>query len=56
MKVSLIIPCYNEEENIDLFFRECLKKLENTNYKFCAILYITCGIVVPENNRKAPIK
>ena len=34
MKISLIIPCYNEEENVNLFFQECTKVLNKTNYEF----------------------
>ena len=37
MKLSLIIPCYNEEENINLFFESCLKvfgKAKNIEYVF----------------------
>ena len=35
-KISLIIPCYNEEESIPLFYRETtnvLKKLEEYSYE-----------------------
>ena len=37
MNLSIIVPCYNEEKNIELFFRECLKSfkdIENVEYIF----------------------
>lgn len=33
-KISLVIPCYNEEKNIPLFYKECLKAYQKTKYKF----------------------
>lgn len=34
MKISVIIPCYNEEQNINPFFKECLEVLKYNNYQF----------------------
>ena len=28
MNISLVIPCYNEEKNVELFFEECIKVLD----------------------------
>ena len=32
-KVSMIIPCYNEEGNVKLFYNEAVKAYKNQNYK-----------------------
>ena len=31
MKMSLVVPCYNEEEAIPIFYREALKVIEQWN-------------------------
>ena len=34
--LSIIVPCYNEEESLDLFYKEfnkCIKKIKNINYE-----------------------
>lgn len=33
-KISLVIPCYNEEKNIPLFYKECMKAYSNSKYQF----------------------
>ena len=33
--ISIIVPCYNEEESLELFYKEfnkCVKKIKNINY------------------------
>ncbi len=32
-KVSMIIPCYNEEDNVELFYKEAIKTYKEQNYK-----------------------
>jgi glucosyltransferase len=32
-KVSMIIPCYNEEGNVELFYKEAVKAYKEQNYK-----------------------
>ena len=32
-KVSMIIPCYNEEDNVELFYKEAVKTYKEQNYK-----------------------
>ena len=34
--ISIIVPCYNEEESLELFYKEfnkCIKKIKNINYE-----------------------
>lgn len=44
MKLSLVVPCYNEEKNIENFFGCCKKAFEDTieNYE---IIFINDGSV-----------
>lgn len=42
-KVSIIVPCYNEEESLELFYKEFIKhikKLENADYE---LLFVNDG-------------
>lgn len=32
-KVSLVVPCYNEEKNVGLFYDECKKSFKKCNFK-----------------------
>ena len=32
MKLSFIVPCYNEEKNIPLFFNDVKKSFNNSKY------------------------
>ena len=38
MKMSLVVPCYNEEEEITIFYNEAVKEIEQMKddfeYKF----------------------
>ncbi len=34
MKMSLVVPCYNEEEAIPIFYREALKVIEQLKDEF----------------------
>lgn len=38
--ISIIVPCYNEEESLELFYKEfnkCVKKIKNINYELIFI-------------------
>ena len=37
MKMSLVVPCYNEEEAIPIFYREALKVIEQLKDEFCFV-------------------
>lgn len=37
MKLSLIIPCFNEEKNIEPFFQKCLENLKNLKIEYIFI-------------------
>ncbi len=41
-KISIIVPCYNEEETIIIFYEAIIKVLENLKYEF-EILFINDG-------------
>lgn len=41
-KISMIIPCYNEEGNVKLFLEEAKKSYENQNYKL-ELIFIDDG-------------
>jgi glycosyltransferase involved in cell wall biosynthesis len=41
-KLSIIVPCYNEEQNVKLFYKECLKTFKNYGYKI-EIIFINDG-------------
>ena len=53
MKMSLVVPCYNEEEAIPIFYREALKVIEQLKdefeFEFCFVddgspsLFLYCG-------------
>lgn len=34
MKLSLVVPCYNEQDNVELFYEECVKAFENVGYDY----------------------
>ena len=36
-KLSLVIPCYNEEKNIKLFFNSCENELKNIDIEYIFI-------------------
>lgn len=42
MKLSLIVPCYNEAENVELFQEETIKAFEGCGYDF-EIVYVDDG-------------
>lgn len=41
-KISLIVPCYNEQENVSLFYNECKKAFLNKDF-FVEIIFINDG-------------
>ena len=41
-KVSIVVPCYNEEESIPLFYKEIKKVFEGRNEKL-EIIYVNDG-------------
>ena len=40
--VSLIVPCYNEHETIDIYYNEAIKHITNPNYDF-KIIFVNDG-------------
>lgn len=42
MKISLIIPCYNEEESVPLFYKEVTKQMQAIDYDY-ELLFINDG-------------
>lgn len=34
MKLSLVVPCYNEQDNVELFYKETVKAFENTGFDY----------------------
>ena len=34
MKLSLIVPCYNEQDNVELFYEETVKAFENCGFDY----------------------
>lgn len=42
MKLSLVVPCYNEEENVDAFYREVKKVFDEKPYDY-EIIFINDG-------------
>ncbi len=41
-KISLVVPCYNEEKNVELFFDECKKTFNNYVYNI-EIVFVNDG-------------
>ena len=42
MKLSLIVPCFNEAENVELFQNETIKAFQGCGYSF-EIIYVDDG-------------
>ncbi len=42
MKLSIVVPCYNEENNVDLFYQEVTKTFSNKKIKY-EIIFINDG-------------
>lgn len=42
MKLSIIIPCYNEEENVSLIYEDIVKKFQKEKYKY-EIIFVNDG-------------
>ena len=34
MKLSLIVPCYNEQDNVELFYEETVKAFKDVDYDY----------------------
>lgn len=34
MKLSLVVPCFNEQDNVELFFEECVKAFEGADFEY----------------------
>ena len=34
MKLSLVVPCYNEQDNVELFYEECVKAFEGRSFEY----------------------
>lgn len=34
MKLSLVVPCYNEEDNVELFYSECVKAFSGADFDY----------------------
>ena len=34
MKLSLVVPCYNEQDNVELFYEECVKAFDGRNFEY----------------------
>lgn len=41
-KITLVVPCYNEEKNVELFYNECKNAFKNFNYKI-EIVFVNDG-------------
>lgn len=41
--ISIVVPCYNEEEAIPLFYSEILKQIEKMNYLDFEIIFVNDG-------------
>ena len=41
-KITMVIPCYNEEKNVELFYNETFKYLSDKNFKL-ELIYINDG-------------
>lgn len=42
MKLSLVVPCYNEEDNVDEFYKEVVKTFKDQKFKY-EIIFINDG-------------
>ena len=42
MKVSVVVPCYNEEKTIQTFYDAITVEMEKTNYEF-EVIFINDG-------------
>lgn len=42
MKLSLVVPCYNEEDNVDLFYKEVVKSFKGKKIKY-EIIFVNDG-------------
>lgn len=40
--ISLVVPCFNEEKNVELFYNECYKTFENYNYNI-EVVFVNDG-------------
>ena len=44
MKISVVVPCYNEQESIELFYKEIVQVTEQMNYEF-EFIFINDGSI-----------
>jgi len=42
MKISLIVPCYNEQDALPMFYNEVIKTVENSNYQY-ELIFVNDG-------------
>ena len=42
--ISIVVPCYNEEETVRLFYQEVQTVIQNLNYEF-EYLYVNDGSI-----------
>ena len=46
MKVALIVPCYNEQEALPIFYEEVMKVVTTMNCQYELIFVMQCGIIL----------
>lgn len=44
MKISVVVPCYNEQESVELFYKEIVQVTEQMNYEF-EFIFINDGSI-----------
>ena len=40
--ISIVVPCYNEEKNVSLFYNETTKIMDSTKYSY-EIIFVNDG-------------
>ena len=54
-KLTLIVPCFNEQEALPFFYKEAISVLKNLNYEY-ELLFINDGSKDNTLNRELPEK